>query len=153
MPTCYLGLGSNLRNPKRQLQLALNAIQKSPHILIKNTSNLYFNPPMGIKSQPMFYNLVIEINTNIYPELLLKKMKSIEMQQNRITKQRWGARSIDIDILLYGQQRINLPNLQIPHPGILDREFVKCPLAEISPNINLENLLQSIHNQKGCNNV
>lgn len=146
MPTCYLGLGSNLKNPKRQLNLALSAIKKIPKIIIKRTSKLYFNPPMGIKAQPMFYNLVTEINTNLPPEFLLNKLKIIESQQNRVNKQRWGARSIDIDILLYAKLKINTTILQIPHPGIMYRDFVKYPLNEIAPNINLENLLQSIHN-------
>lgn len=135
MPTCYLGLGSNLKSPKRQLNQALQAIQRIPHILIKNTSSLYFNPPMGVKSQPMFYNLVTEINTNLPAQILLKKLKAIEEQQNRITKRRWGARTIDIDILLYGDRKINQYNLQVPHPGILVRDFVRIPLGEVAPGV------------------
>lgn len=135
MPTCYIGLGSNLKSPKRQLNQALQAIQKISHILIKNTSSLYFNPPMGVKSQPMFYNLVTEINTNLPVQILLEKFKAIENQQNRITKRRWGARTIDIDILLYGDKKINQHDLQIPHPGIMIRDFVRIPLEEIAPDI------------------
>ena len=90
---------------------------------------------MGVKSQPMFYNLVTEINTNLPVQILLEKFKAIENQQNRITKRRWGARTIDIDILLYGDKKINQHDLQIPHPGIMIRDFVRIPLEEIAPDI------------------
>lgn len=135
MPTCYLGLGSNLKSPRRQLNQALQAIQRIPNILIKNTSSLYYNPPMGVKSQPMFYNLVTEIQTNLPAQRLLQELKAIEVQQSRITKRRWGARTIDIDILLYGDRKINQHDLQVPHPGVFIRDFVRIPLNEIAPNL------------------
>ncbi len=132
MPICYLGLGSNLRSPKRQLQLAIKSIQRIKNIYIKDISNFYFNKPLGRKAQPMFYNLVIRVNTNIPPHTLLQKLKLIETQQNRVTKIKWGARTIDIDILLYGNKKIKSKALTIPHPEMLNRDFVLIPLAEIT---------------------
>src|SRR3990167_7179375 len=99
MPDCYLGLGSNLKFPKRQLRLALQDLQKSKNILIKTVSSFYFSKPIGIKAQPNFYNLVIKIQTNLSPLILLSVLKQIEQKQNRIPKKKWGSRTIDIDIL------------------------------------------------------
>ncbi len=131
MPTCYLGLGSNLRFPKRQLRMAIQSMQRIKNLYIKDISSFYFNKPVGKKSQPMFYNLVIKIESKLPPKALLRELKAIEIQQNRITKIKWGARTIDIDILLYGDVKINTPNLKIPHPEMYNREFVMIPLAEI----------------------
>lgn len=132
MPTCYLGLGSNLKFPIRQLRLAIKSIQRIKNTYIKGISSFYYNKPIGKKAQPMFYNLVIKMESNIPPFTLLKELKAIEEQQNRITKVKWGARTIDIDILLYGNYKINTPNLTIPHPEMLNREFVLIPLEELT---------------------
>lgn len=132
MPTCYLGLGSNLKSPKRQLHNAIYAIQKMQKVIIKDISSFYFNKPVGIKAQPMFYNLVIKINTSLNPNDLLINLKKIEKKQQRITKKRWGARTIDIDILLYGNKKINYPHLKIPHPHMHERDFVLIPMMEVS---------------------
>lgn len=132
MPTCYLGLGSNLKFPKRQLRMALKSIQRLNKVYIKDISSFYYNKPIGRKSQPMFYNLVIKIESSLSPNAMLKELKTIELKQNRIKKIKWGARTIDIDILLYGNLVINTQNLKIPHPEMHNREFVMLPLAEIS---------------------
>lgn len=132
MPRCYLGLGSNLQSPIRQLRIAIKSLQQMQNLCIKKISSLYFNQPIGIKAQPMFYNLVLEITTTIPPLRLLKQLKLIEVQQNRVTKTKWGARTIDIDILFYGTLCIKTKNLTIPHPEIANRDFVLIPMQEIT---------------------
>lgn len=132
MPTCYLGLGSNLKSPIRQLRLAIKSIHRLKNTYIKEISSFYYNKPLGRKAQPMFYNLVIKMESNLPPFSLLRELKAIEAQQNRITKIKWGARTIDIDILLYGNLKINTLNLKIPHPEMLNRDFVLIPLEELT---------------------
>ena len=139
MPICYLGLGSNLKSPKRQLQIAINSLNRIKNTSIIDISSIYFNPPKGVKSQPMFYNLVLSIKTSLNPHALLYFCQKIEEMQCRVRKKKWGARTIDIDILLYGDKEIKTKSLLIPHPYMLERDFVLIPLLEISPNISLPN--------------
>lgn len=94
---------------------------------------------MGVRAQPMFYNIVIAMQTALPPHQLLQYCKKIERNQGRIHKRRWGARTIDIDILLYGDISMNKQALCIPHPQMLKRDFVLIPLLEISPNARLPN--------------
>lgn len=131
MPRCYLALGSNLNSPKRQLSRALSALQRLPKLMITQRSKIYFNPPMGVKAQPMFYNMVISLDTSLSPTALLKACQRIEQHQQRVRKKKWGARTIDIDILFYGDQVIRKHNLMIPHPEWFKRDFVCIPLAEL----------------------
>ncbi|OGV35374.1 MAG: 2-amino-4-hydroxy-6-hydroxymethyldihydropteridine diphosphokinase [Legionellales bacterium RIFCSPHIGHO2_12_FULL_35_11] len=141
MTTCYLGLGSNLKSPKRQLQLAISGINRIKNTAIINISKPYFNKPVGVKAQPMFYNLVISIQTSLPPFALLKKCREIEANQGRVTKRRFGSRTIDIDILLYGNYKIKTKYLEIPHPRMFERDFVIKPLLEISGSeLNLSEL-------------
>ncbi len=137
MTLCYLALGSNLRVPPRQLRLALHKLSKCPKTMISNCSRLYSSNPLGIRSQPKYYNMVIEIKTSLHPALLLKHCQRIENEQGRIRKVHWGQRIIDIDILLYGQSVIHTLELTIPHPEMLKRDFVLVPLLEIAPTICL----------------
>lgn len=131
MPRCYLGLGSNLNYPKRQLNRALQALQKQNRLMVVERSQPYLNPPMGVKAQPMFYNMVICIETSLSPHALLKICKQIEQKQKRIHKKKWGSRTIDIDILFYGKQTIQSPALKLPHPEWYKRDFVRIPLLEL----------------------
>lgn len=132
MTLCYLGLGSNLRCPTRQLNQAIAALRRVPHTIIVKCSQVYINPPMGLKAQPMFHNMVVGIHTKLSPHRLLDYCQQIEQRQQRIRQKRWGARTLDIDILLYGEQMISTPRLSIPHPGMLERDFVLIPLREIT---------------------
>ncbi len=124
-------MGSNLNSPKRQLNRALFALQRLSNVMITERSKIYFNPPLGIKAQPMFYNMVISIHTSLSPAALLKACQCIERQQQRIRKKKWGARTIDIDILFYGEEIIRKPNLIIPHPEWSKRDFVRIPLSQL----------------------
>lgn len=150
MTLCYLGLGSNLRFPKRQLRLALNAIQKIPRSVIKQTSQVYRSKPYGVQSQPLFYNMVIALQTSLSPKLLLKKCQHIEKQLGRIRKKHWGARTLDIDLLLYGELELNSLDLSIPHQDMLYRDFVLIPLLEIAPTIQLPNKKSIVFYLKDC---
>ncbi len=134
----YIGLGSNLDNPLNQLQKALASIEAHPEIDIEAVSSFYANPPMG-PAEHDFINAVAKIVTSIPAQELLVFFQGIELKQNRVKKIKWGPRTIDLDILLYGRKIINLPNLVIPHPGLSQRAFVAWPLLEIAPDLILPN--------------
>lgn len=133
MTRCYLGLGSNLRVPKRQLVHALESLRKLPRTIITETSSIYLSRPLGVRAQPTYYNMVVAIQTSLPAKRLLRHCQSIENTQQRIRKVHWGARTIDIDILLYGNKTITFNELIIPHPHMLSRDFVLIPLFEIAP--------------------
>ena len=102
MIQCYLGLGSNLNTPARQLRNAINALRALPCTQVIKVAPFYVNDALGRKTQPRFCNTVVEINTTLTPQLLLKKCQFIESQQGRVRKVKWGARTLDIDILYFG---------------------------------------------------
>ena len=131
MITCYLGLGSNLRTPERQLRQAFELIRKLPRTAVINISDLYFNPAVGRRSQPRYCNCAIKLATSLPPLTLLRHCLTIEKKQQRTRKVHWGARTLDIDILLYGNQTIHHKDLTIPHPRMREREFVLMPLSSI----------------------
>ena len=135
----YLGLGSNLQTPILQLQSARNAIQEMDAIEEISFSSLYRSPPMGPEDQPDYVNAVMGIYTTLEALSLLSAMQQIENEQGRVRSQRWGARTLDIDILLYGDQQIHLVELTVPHIGIKERAFVLYPLFEIAPNLVIDN--------------
>ncbi len=141
MNVCYLGLGSNQKSPERQLRQALFSIQCLPSTTIKKVSKLHWTKAWGLHAQQDFCNAAIEIVTRLTPLDLLKACQKIEKTQGRIRKKRWGPRVIDIDILIYSNRRMNLPNLIIPHPHILSRDFVLLPLKEINATLELNKLV------------
>ena len=131
MPAIFIGLGSNLDNPVAQLQQALEALQAHPHIELKQVSAFYQSLPMGPADQADYINAVAELESALEPRALLAALQAIENAQGRVRKQRWGARTLDLDILLYGRQVINEPDLIVPHCGIAERNFVLYPLQEL----------------------
>ncbi len=140
MNTVYLGLGSNLADPSQQIQQAILSIAGQDDIQITAKSSLYISQPMGPQDQPEFFNAVIEIHTGLEPIALLDKLQAIETQAGRVRKkQRWCARVLDIDILLYNREVITSDRLTIPHYGLQQREFVVIPLAEINSQLRLPN--------------
>ena len=139
MTRCYLGLGSNLGMPKRQLRQALIALRKLPRSSISAQSSVYLSKPLGVRAQPTYYNMVIAIQTSLPAKRLLHYCQSIENKQQRIRKVHWGARTLDIDLLLYGNKSINLHDLTVPHQHMLSRDFVLIPLFEIAPLACLPN--------------
>ncbi len=138
MITAYIAVGSNLGDPVAQAQQAINALKTLPKTQVTKVSSLYSSQPMGPQDQPDYINAVVEIHTELLPLDLLEATQAIEQQQGRVRKdERWGARTLDLDILLYGNETIDDPRLTVPHYGMKVREFVLYPLAEIVPNFIL----------------
>ncbi|MCO4798058.1 MAG: 2-amino-4-hydroxy-6-hydroxymethyldihydropteridine diphosphokinase [Colwelliaceae bacterium] len=135
MTLVYIGLGSNLSDPESQIRQAIVHIKNISNSSIENISSLYFSRPMGPQNQPDYMNAVLAINTQLTALELLDQLQAIENQAGRIRKEnRWGARILDLDILLFGDKVINNDRLTIPHYGMKSREFVLIPLAEITTN-------------------
>lgn len=131
----YIGLGSNLNQPKAQIKQALMQLEQHIDIQITALSNLYQSKPLLDMPQPDYINAVVQIKTKLTPSVLLTTCQQIEHKQHRIQEKKWGARTIDLDILLYGNQTITTENLSIPHPQIAHRAFVLLPLCDIDPSL------------------
>lgn len=136
----YIGIGSNQQDPITQAQQAIRALQHLPQSKLTNCSSLYSSTPMGPQDQPDYVNAVAEIETQLSAIELLNALQAIELDQGRVRKDnRWGPRTLDLDIILYDNQQINTERLTIPHYGMHEREFVLYPLMEIAPNLTLPN--------------
>lgn len=135
---CYIGLGANLDDPLAQLQNAIQALKQIPDITVVAVSGFYGSKPMGPQDQPDYINAVAAIDTALTAEQLLDALQKVEQQHGRKRKaERWGPRTLDLDILLYGDQVIATERLTVPHYGLRVREFVLYPLYEIAPQLNL----------------
>jgi 2-amino-4-hydroxy-6-hydroxymethyldihydropteridine diphosphokinase len=131
----YIGIGSNLGKKKENYLEALDRIAKIPRTRITKESSLYESEPLG-DSKELFVNGAAEIETELGAEELLKKLKNIERVMGRKkVRKRWGARVIDLDILLYDDQKLDKRSLKIPHPEMQNRRFVLIPLSEIAPQV------------------
>ena len=138
MKIVYIGIGSNLENPKMQVREAADRLKEIPGVVVVKLSSLYKSSPMGAQDQPDYVNAVAEIETNLSAEALLKFLKRIEVAQERdLDAERWGPRTIDLDILLFGDEQIQTDTLTIPHVGLKKRDFVVYPLAEVAPQLIL----------------
>jgi len=137
MTLCYIGIGSNLDNPLQQVTAALELLAKVPHVKSLRRSPWYVSKAVGPGEQPDYLNGVIELETTLDPGALLRALQEIETQQGRERSIRWGARTLDLDILLYGDQHLVTPELQIPHPRMGERNFVLAPLAALNPQLPL----------------
>lgn len=130
---CYVGLGSNLDDPKAQVLKAIDSLAKIEKIRLIKASKLYHTKPVGYFQQPDFINAVVKLGVGLTAFSLLKVLQEIEHQQGRVrTIERNGPRIIDLDLLLYGHRKIISPELIVPHPRMLQRRFVLDPLVEIS---------------------
>lgn len=137
----YIGLGSNLSTPAAQIASARLAIRQLEGVTERVFSSLYQSSPMGPQDQPDYINAVMAIRTDIPAKKLLRDLQEIENQHRRErNEQRWGARTLDLDILLYGDQQIDQPDLIVPHYGIAKRAFVLYPLQEIAPELTIPGL-------------
>lgn len=134
MKTVYLGLGSNLGDRAAMLQAALEALE-SPRLNVRRVSPIYETEPMDVPGQHWFLNLVAEVATDLFPLQLLHCTAKIELQLGRRRVAPKGPRSIDIDILLFGNAVIATPQLEIPHPRFRARRFVLAPLADLAPDL------------------
>lgn len=130
----YIGLGSNLAQPLTQLRSALQAIAELPHTRLAAQSSFYASDPLGPADQPRYVNAVAALDTELAPLELLEQLQRIELEQGRVRKaERWGPRTLDLDILLFGEQLLNDERLTVPHYHMHARAFVLYPLAEIAP--------------------
>ena len=138
MERVYIGLGSNLAEPLRQLQGALQALAQLPHSELAGCSSFYSSDPLGPPDQPRYVNAVAALDTRLEPLQLLDALQAIELDQGRERKdERWGPRTLDLDILAFGQRLLNEPRLQVPHYHMHARPFVLYPLAELAPTLQL----------------
>ena len=129
---CYIGLGSNLADPAHQIRQAVIALHRLPATRLIQCSSLYGSTPVGPADQPDFINAVAAIDTDLPALDLLHAMQVLEQQTGRVRTRHWGERTLDLDLLLYGDQQITLPELQVPHPRLAERAFVLGPLHEIA---------------------
>ncbi len=130
----FIGAGANLGEPVRQIRQAQDALQKSPGIKFLGASSLYRTQPVGPVEQPPFINAVFALECNVSPRELLALLLEIEQNMGRVRKERWGPRVIDLDLLFFGEEIIEEPGLEVPHPRLHERRFVLAPLAEIAPD-------------------
>lgn len=131
--TCWIGLGSNLSDPKAQLLQAFDELAALPESQLIQRSALWSSAPVGPQDQPDFVNAVAALRTQLPPLALLDALQAIEQAHRRIRLRHWGPRTLDLDILLYGDQVIEHPRLQVPHPEMHQRGFVLAPLYSVDP--------------------
>jgi len=130
----YIALGSNLAEPLSQVNDALAALAQIPHSRIVATSPFYRTPPLGPQDQPDYLNAAVALETTLTAEALLDNTQRIELQQGRVRKaERWGPRTLDLDIMLFGDETINTERLTVPHYDMKNRAFMLLPLAQIAP--------------------
>ncbi len=137
MITAYIGIGSNLDNPLQQVNAATKALAALPESSLLACSPWFGSTAIGPGQQPDYVNGVVALATDLSPDALLLALQAIEQQHDRQREQRWAARTLDLDILLYGDQRIDTPDLIVPHPRMLGRPFVLQPLLAIAADLTL----------------
>ena len=134
MTLVYIALGSNLASPLEQVQAAIRALGDIPHSRVVNVSSFYRTPPLGPQDQPDYLNAAVALETTLAPDALLDHTQRIELQQGRVRKaERWGPRTLDLDIMLFGDEVINSPRLTVPHYDMKNRGVMLWPLFEIAP--------------------
>ena len=137
MAICYIGLGSNLEDPRLQVSDALVELREIPNTELLSHSLLYRSDPVGPPGQPDYINAVAKLDTSLEPEELLDALQAIEQAHQRVRIEHWGPRTLDLDLLLYANDEIDTERLKVPHPFMTERSFVLYPLAEIEPNLVL----------------
>ncbi len=139
----YVGVGSNLDDPRSQVLAAFAAVSRIPHTRVVLTSPLYVSRPFGPPAQPDYVNAVVGALTQLGATELLAQLRAIETEFGRPERrQKWGPRVIDLDVLVYGCERRQDDELTLPHPGIVERNFVLYPLADIAPDLHVPGLSQ-----------
>ena len=134
----YIGLGSNLDGPTEQVRSAVRELGQLAQVRLCASSGLYRSPPMGGLDQPDYINAVVQVETDLEPEQLLSELQVIERQHGRKgQRERWASRTLDLDLLLWGQERFDSKALTLPHPGLHERAFVLAPLQELDANLEV----------------
>ena len=132
---CFIGLGSNLGDSRSILKDAVSALSALGEIKV---SRLYSSPPMGPQDQPDYLNAVVELWTSLAPLDLLDELQRIENESGRVRLRRWGERTLDLDLLLYADEKIQHERLTVPHIGIVLRDFVVLPLLDLDQDLTFE---------------
>ncbi|MDF1607432.1 2-amino-4-hydroxy-6-hydroxymethyldihydropteridine diphosphokinase [Hoeflea sp. YIM 152468] len=137
-----IGLGGNIGNPRQTMARALKLLQARDDVAIRTVSKLYRTPPWGNTDQEWFHNACALVETTLDPHQLLKVCLEIELQLGRVRTDRWGPRTIDLDVLLHGDFLSDHADLTVPHPRMTERAFVMVPLADIAPQavVNLQSI-------------
>jgi para-aminobenzoate synthetase component I len=143
--TAYLGLGGNLGDRRATLADALGRLACTPEVRIARVSPVYETKAVGLTDQPDFLNLVVEIETTLTPHALLDACLAIEQQLGRVRRERWGPRTLDIDVLIHAEATFNDDRLSLPHPRLHERAFVLSPLADLSPGLSINGATVSTH--------
>lgn len=136
----FIGLGSNLGEPERQIRRALLELDGLEGSRLAGHSSLYGSSPVGPPGQPDYVNAVARLDTSLEPHALLEALHAIERSHGRVRGERWGARTLDLDLLVYGDRQINTAVLQVPHPQLHLRAFVLVPLYDLAPDLELPGL-------------
>ena len=134
MAQVFVGLGSNLGDRRKFLRRAIIEMEGLKQTILKNYSFIYETEPLGLKEQPIFLNMVAELDSSLQPRELLQELKNIEQLLGRTKTERWGPREIDVDLLYYGREIINEEGLLLPHPEVANRRFVLVPMKDIAAN-------------------
>lgn len=140
MTVVYIGLGSNLDNPAAQIAGAMDELAVLPETDLVKRSSLYRSAPLGPQDQPDFINAVVQLQTGLSADMLMIQLQQIEHTHGRTRAVHWGPRTLDLDLLLYGNMKIRTEKLTVPHPQIATRSFVLCPLLEIDPEVEIPEL-------------
>ena len=136
MTAVWLAIGSNLAQPLQQVEAALEALSRLPETRLTACSSYYRSRPLGPQDQPDYLNAVAALETALAPETLLDHTQAIEQRQGRVRKDlRWGPRTLDLDIMLFGDRPIHTQRLTVPHYDMQNREFMLYPLAELAPDL------------------
>jgi len=140
MIVAYIGLGSNLDQPERQVLEAMAELEQLPDTCQVKKSSLYRSAPVGPQDQPDFINAVVQLETELSAQSLLEQLQQLEHKHGRVRTQHWGPRTLDLDLLLYGNMIIKTEKLTVPHPHMAARSFVLYPLLEIAPELAIPEL-------------
>ncbi|MDV2470312.1 2-amino-4-hydroxy-6-hydroxymethyldihydropteridine diphosphokinase [Acinetobacter chinensis] len=135
MITTYIGMGSNLGDSQKILSEAIVQLQQLGTV---RTSKLYQSPPMGPQDQPNYLNAVAELKTELEAHALLDELQRIEQESGRVRLRHWGERTLDLDLLIYGTEQIKTERLTVPHPGVMERDFVVIPLLDLDQSIQIQ---------------
>lgn len=147
--TVYISLGSNIGDRAFYLQAAIKQLHTHECIVVAKKSSIYETEPIGYVEQEPFLNMVIELHTSLTPEQLLIETQKIETKYGRQRDEKWGPRTLDLDILLYGEEKIQTNDLIVPHPRMWERAFVVIPLMELNCTLHTEtgNTIQDVYNK------
>jgi len=133
----YIGLGSNLGDSKLILTEAVHKLASLGDVKI---SKLYQSPPMGPQDQPNYLNAVLQLSTDLAPLALLDELQRFEQESGRVRLRHWGERTLDLDLLLYAEEKIQHERLTVPHVGVMERDFVLIPLLDLDPDLHIDGI-------------